>query len=307
MHTFVRRTEEYLTKRVTHSCVFCGAELLKDRKVLCLHIARHGLKNLGEYKKQIIGQRQRKRMGEANPSSHRSLLKNFNLSTQTQKVDDICRRRLDDVLRRDLPLTTTPLDAKEDLSRDEPNEGNEIAPGLGGNAGNQALQSLNESGTRTSSTAPLADESSPSFRCKLCSLRRLSWNGMKEHLSSVHHSTDFSRLIALDDISHSDREEQGPEMPSESEETPGKATAQKLEASPIGDVAPAVKRIKTIPRSAATKSTSPSRLHSETSSSASNSKVNTEETDATSPSGRYISSFVIMEATVHVSEIDFIA
>ena len=70
MQTFVRRTEEYLTKKVTHRCVVCGAELLKDRKVMRLHVAKHGLKNLGEYKKEVINHRHQNRA-----NAFRSILK----------------------------------------------------------------------------------------------------------------------------------------------------------------------------------------------------------------------------------------
>lgn len=65
---FVRRNVP--VKKVTHRCVVCGAELLKDRKVIRLHIRNHGLKDLGEYKKKVIGRRQQNRT-----NAFRSILK----------------------------------------------------------------------------------------------------------------------------------------------------------------------------------------------------------------------------------------
>ena len=224
MDTFVRRTEKYLAKRVTHCCVLCGAELLRDRKILRLHIARHGLKNLGEYKKQIMGHRQRERMG-AQTTSHRSLLKKP--STLTEKLHELGLI----VSQNDRPVTSTTGDAQEDLSRAESNKEDGIAPD----------------------------------------------SGRKQALPSPSNSVSNATVHLVDDAQGSEMSQ----MTSESEKTPRIASFKKLLP---GDLAPPVKRIKTIPRSVRAKSTSPSRPQSERSS-ATNAKLNTKETEATTPSG----------------------
>ena len=223
------------------------------------------------------------------------------------------------LFRKDRPITTTPVDVKEVFITYESNKENEVDRGMGGKQAQLSMSKLT-----SSASVPLADDSSLCYRCKLCSLRSRFISEMKEHLSSHHRSTHISKFITLDDKSHPDDdgaydEDRGSEMPSESWEAPRITSAKKSKALPIGVLLPSAKRIKTIPRSVATKSTSseifnnperrdssqmlrdensrksavekPSRLQSEdassagTSSSATNGKLDTEEANATTPSG----------------------
>ena len=257
MQTFVRRTEEYLTKKVTHRCVVCGAELLKDRKVMRLHVAKHGLKNLGEYKKEVIAHRQRDRA-----NAFRSILKKPSPAPAPTSRSDpaidmvrVGRSPLDKEPRwkENVGQTLSKLGV-QGLSASRGDRGatavdiTEIGIGDASNKEQDGAISEREKRAPQSGVKSGGDY----FICKRCSLRSQSWNEMKNHSLSFHGSTDLARFIS---IVHSDTdaygEEQGSKLPSKPEDTP---RVRKAKDPPSGDPAPNVKRMKTNPWSLSTRS-----------------------------------------------------